>query len=61
MDRACKARILTVTDLMVAHARACERIKDSIKTDINLASAVVGVEILTQELLALLTESEASE
>lgn len=50
--RTCNARVLTVSDIMLAHERACERLKSAD----NAAEAVVGIEILTNELLTILTE-----
>ncbi len=64
MDRTSKSRVLTAYDVMTAHDRACERIRTEMSLG-NTASCafayaeyVVGVELMTRELLALLTEDE---
>lgn len=62
MDRTSKTRVLTIYDVMTANKRARAAIEwlqnTGALSDAYAKQSIAGVEYMTQELLALLTEDE---
>jgi predicted hotdog family 3-hydroxylacyl-ACP dehydratase len=61
MDRTLKSRVLTAADVMLCNEAARDAVKRtaSILHSDEAAAMVAGIELMTQELLAVLVEGES--